>query len=201
MLKVAITGNICTGKTSVSEIFRETGIPVVSCDELVRGLQNPGNVIWARIRQNWQDIYFNSDLTLNREKITSVILEDPGFKLRLEEISHPLVRQEVEKIFRVWEQEGIAIAACEVPLLYEAGWDILFDKVVLTYVAREVQVERIIEKKRVDLKTAEKWLNIQDPPEGKKARADLVIDTGTEIKETKIVVEKFIEELQGGNNR
>lgn len=195
MLKIGITGNIATGKTTVTKIFEDMGIPVVSCDELVRSLQNPGNVLWMRIKQKWGDSYFKPDYTLDREKVAANLFENHEFRTQLQDLTHPLIKQELVKIFSIWKDEGKNIAAAEMPLLFEAGWENLFHKIILTCVSREIQIKRIVEKRNMDIQTAKKWINIQKDKDEKKHKVDIVIDTGGGIEETKSILEEFIKKI------
>lgn len=196
MLKIGITGNIATGKTTVTRILKDMDIPVVSCDELVRSLQSPGNVLWRRIKQKWGDSYFKPDYTLDRKKVAMDLFEKQEFRNQLEEITHPYIKQEVIKIFSIWENEKVDIACAEVPLLFEAGWEKLFDKIILTCADRKVQLKRIVEKRNINIHTAEKWIDIQEEQDKKKEEADAVINTSNGFDGIKSILEEFISRLR-----
>jgi dephospho-CoA kinase len=196
MLKIGVTGNIATGKTTVTEMLKEMGIPVVSSDELVRKLQAPGNVLWRYIKESWGDELFNEDGTLNREAVASKLLEDNIFKKQLEEIAHPLVKEEIIKAFTSWEKEGRDMAVAEVPLLFETGWEDMFDSIILTYAPEGTQVRRVVLQRNISNDTAVKWIKVQGSQEEKKKKADIVIDTGKSIDQTKKEVFGYIEEIR-----
>ncbi len=195
MLKIGITGNIATGKTTVARIFKDIGISVVSSDELIRNLQNPGNILWLRIKKKWGDKYFKADYTLNREKVAVDLLRNNEFKVQLEDLTHPVIKQKIVEMFSIWKDEGKDIVAAEVPLLFEAGWEDLFDKIILTVVSREIQIKRIVEKRSIDIETAKEWIKIQMPWDMKKQKADAVINTEGSIEETRSILEEFVRRI------
>lgn len=196
MLKIGITGNIATGKTTVSNILKNIGVPVVSCDELVRSYQRPGNILWAKIKHKWGDVYLKEDCELDRQKIAVDMFDRQDFRKQLQEIIHPVIREEVTKIFRVWKSEKIDIAAVEAPLLFEAGWESMFDKIIFTYSSREIQLQRIQQEKKMNLELAEKFIDVQKiNQQEKENRADLLLNTELNKEELKRVLIDFISAL------
>jgi dephospho-CoA kinase len=196
MIKIGITGSMGSGKSAVSKIFTDIGVPVVSADDIVNSLRSPGNVVWQQVRSAWPGKYIKNDREIDTGKLKEDILKDSDFKKKLEDIIHPLVRTEIEKIFSVWESEGISPAAAEVPLLFEAGWENIFDIIVSAYASRDILIERIKKKLNSDKKEALLWLSMQLDQEEKKRRADYTVDTGKDIKKTKVDIEKIIKRIK-----
>ena len=98
-------------------------------------------------------------------------------------------------MFSVWEKEEEAVVAAEVPLLFEAGWEELFDKIVLTSVSQDIQIERIMKKRSVDIETAKKWTKIQGDQDEKMKKANVVVNTEGNIDEVEEIIKKFVEEV------
>ncbi|MFC2091392.1 dephospho-CoA kinase [Elusimicrobiota bacterium] len=196
MLKIAITGNIGSGKSTVSKIFRDMGIHTVSCDDLVRQFHSPGNVLWMNVKKEWGGRYIGHDQRIDRKKLARDLLESREFREKLEDISHPVVKEEMIKIFNKWKSEGSKMVAAEVPLLYEAGWEYMFDKVVLTVVSRQQQIKRIVETRSIDVRLAEKWINVQRNRREKEGKSDIVVNMDKDIEEIRVILKKFIESLK-----
>ncbi len=197
MFKIGITGSIASGKSRVSKIFKDNGIPVVSSDDIVSSLRAPGNVIWQEIRTRWPGKYIGKDRKIDTDGLRNKILKDLDFKKKIESIIHPLVRAEIEKIFLVWQKERLSVAAAEVPLLFEVGWEDIFDIIITTYAPRDLIIERIIKKLNSDRKKARKWLSMQMDQEEKKERADYTVDTSKDIKKTEKDIKKIIKRIKG----
>jgi len=196
LLRIGITGNIATGKTEVSGILKEMGIPVVSADELVRGMQEPGNVVWALMREALSSDFFSEDGTLMRKRVAMRMIGDADFRIKIESLIHPVVKQEIVKIFDVWESEEIDIAAAEVPLLYEVGWEEYFSKIIVTRVSREIQISRIVNKRGLDEDAAGMWVDMQMDQDAKAVRADEVVDTDCDRRSLRKEIEKIMERLK-----
>ncbi|MFW6172163.1 MAG: dephospho-CoA kinase [Elusimicrobiota bacterium] len=196
MLRIGITGNIGAGKTTVLEILKKMDIPVVSSDDLVRSFQKQGNVLWQEIKKEWDQKYIRENGNINREKMRESLLNEPDFKQKIEEITHPLVHQEIKKIFNVWEKEGNKIAAAEVPLLYEAGWQDVFDKTILIWAPDELRIKRIMEERNLSKKDAKKWLGLQSSQQEKKGKADYVLNTQERVEDTEKKIKKILENIK-----
>ena len=196
LLRIGITGNIATGKTEVSGILRGMGIPVVSADDMVRGMQEPGNVIWMLMREELSRDIFAEDGTLERERIVIRMIEDADFRIQLEHIIHPVVKQEIVKMFHVWELEKRDCAAAEVPLLFEAGWDDLFTNIIVTRAPRDIQISRIVDKRGIAADIAARWVDMQMGQDMKIRRADEVVDTDCDPGSLMDEMKKLIERLK-----
>ncbi len=193
MLKIGVTGNIASGKTVIREIFGEMGVPTLSCDEIARSLQKEGNALWLDIKKKWGGRYFNADNTLNRVKMASDLLNSKEFKLELERLMHPVIRQELIKTFSDWENKEVKIAVIEVPLLFEAGWEGLFDKTILAYAPEQLQIKRLVENRDMEVETAKKWVTLQDNQEEKKKKVGIVINTSSDINSIRDIVKEIME--------
>jgi dephospho-CoA kinase len=105
-----------------------------------------------------------------------LVFQDAGKRKLLESIIHPRVAEEQQKKLGSLEHEGHRIAVIDVPLLYETGWEESFDLVILVYVPRDVQEERLVQRDRISLEDARARLDAQMSIEEKKERADRVVD-------------------------
>ncbi|MBN2407540.1 MAG: dephospho-CoA kinase [Elusimicrobia bacterium] len=196
MLKIGITGSMGSGKSTVAGLLMKQGIPVILVDELVRSYQSPGNIAWAQIRGRWGDKYMADSGELDRRKLAADMLADRNLRAELEGIIHPLARQEVLKIFNIWAGEGVKVGAADVPLLFEAGWKDIFDRIIVTHAPEDVLVRRITEKRGITEEEAKKWLSIQSPQEDKIKEADAVIETQEEEKEIEKNIKNTIKEFK-----
>ncbi len=170
--KIAITGGPATGKSTVLAKFAAKGVPVFSADEEVRQLVQPGTELCARIRKAFGADYFLPSGALNRRALLKRIVSDPEAKRRLEGLLHPVVKEKLQAFLAT--HAGAKLVAAEIPLLYEVGWEGLFDLVLVVVVPEEVQRKRLLARIG-DLELVEAFLGLQRPLLEKCRRADLVV--------------------------
>ncbi len=176
MLVVGLTGGIASGKSTVSRMFAELGIPVICADELARDAVKPGSPALEEIRQTFGKEVLAEDGSLDRAAMARLVFQDKARRKLLESIIHPRVAEEQEKRVRSLEREGHRIAIIDVPLLYESEWEKPFDLIIVVYVPRDVQEQRLVERDEISLEDARARLNAQMPIEQKKKLADRVVD-------------------------
>jgi dephospho-CoA kinase len=188
VIRIALTGSIGMGKSTVARMFERSGVPVFDADAEVRRLQGPGGALVERIGERFPGAVH--DGVLDRERLARLVLEDPKELLALEQIVHPAVR-DAREAFMV-KNKGAPALLFEIPLLFETGGEKDFDKVVVVSAPAAVQHARVLDRPGM---TAEKLASIlarQTPDEEKRARADFVVDTGGDLSTTEAQVRDII---------
>ncbi len=196
MIVVGLTGGIASGKSTVSQIFKENGIPVICADELARNAVKPGSPALAEIRKVFGDYLISHDGQLDRVAMAKLVFNNESKRKLLESIIHPHVAAEKERLLSQFENQGAEIVVVDVPLLYEAGWDKQFDLVIVVYVSPPVQEQRIIERDHASRNDARARINAQMPIDQKRLLADRIVDNSGSIEETRRQVENIINELK-----
>jgi dephospho-CoA kinase len=188
MIKIALTGSIGMGKSTVAKMFAAEGVPVFDADAVVRQLQGPGGALVDRIGQLFPGTVRCG--TLDRDCLAQIVLTDPAKLAALERIVHPAVRD--------WRQAFIDKHASapalmfEIPLLFETGGEEEFDKVVVVSAPAEVQRARVLERQGMSPTKLESILKRQTPDDEKRRRADFVIDTGGDLSTTEAQVRHIL---------
>lgn len=195
-LTVGLTGGIASGKSAVSNIFRQNGIPVICADELAREVVKPGSNGLREIKAAFGDTVVDIDGTLNRPELARVVFSDPSKRKILEAIIHPRVSSEKERLVKDYWKQGNAIVVVDVPLLFEAGWENAFDLVILVYSPRKLQKKRLLSRDKISPDEASSRLNAQIDIESKKTMADIIIDNSGELEETEKQVTSIIDKLR-----
>jgi dephospho-CoA kinase len=188
MIKIALTGSIAMGKSSVARMFEAQGIPLVDADAEVRRLQAPGGALVREIGIRFPGTV--SDGKLDREKLAALVLDEPEQLRLLESIVHPAVL-EARRNFIDLHRDSPALIF-EIPLLFETHSEDEFNKVVVVSAPADVQRGRVLERPGM---TEEKFAAIlarQMPDEEKRRRADFVIDTGGDLSTTEAQVREII---------
>lgn len=185
MLTVALTGGIASGKSVVTEVLYNLGCYIHHADQEAHKLMSPGNLVWQKIKDHFGSSILNSDKTINKKKLGRIIFENPQERSFLNALIHPLVMQKKKELIADLKAEGkYKIFISEAALTIEAGYASFFDKVVVVYCPREIQLKRLIERDNIDPELAKKKLQSQMPPEKKLSYADYIIYTSGSISST-----------------
>jgi len=191
MLIVALTGGIGSGKTMVGEIFAELGALVVDSDQLAREVVERGSKGFDLIVTEFGDeILKNGDL--DRAALASLIFKDPKKRAKLEEITHPLIRQSFAKIVNSAGSDSIIIN--QIPLLVESKHDYKFDHVITISASEKIRTERLL-KRGLTLTQIEQRMKAQATDAQREVISDTVIVNDKSEQELLAQVEKVWESL------
>jgi len=188
MIRVAITGSIGMGKSTVAKMFAAAGVPVFDADAVVRELQSPGGGLVAKIGELFPGCVRHG--TLDRDCLAEIVLADPAKLKALEAIVHPAVR-EAREGFVAAHADSPALLF-EIPLLFETGGEGEFDKVVVVSAPPDVQRARVMARFGMSGGKLGAILDRQMPDEEKRRRADFIVDTGTDLSTTESQVRDII---------
>ena len=180
-MRIAITGSIACGKSTVLQLLKERGFPVIDADEVSRQLTAPGGEALPAIRAAFGDCVFDGKI-LNRKALAERIFSDPVEKRRLESILHPMIRSRILTFLDQHSDKQPVFA--EIPLLYESGMENDYDVVWVVSAPEKVRLARLKERDGLSAEDALKRIRAQMPLEEKERRADSVIRTDGPISET-----------------
>lgn len=196
MLTIALTGGIGSGKTTVSELFKEKNIPVIDTDIIARNLVEVGKPAYKQVLETFGPDIINNDKSIAREKLRALIFSSDEKRLLLEQILHPLIWQEVALQL---EHLDAAYTIVVVPLLFETLEQIKtnqakvkmidFDRILVIDAPEKVQIERTQIRDNVDEVTVRKILNSQVSAQIRLEGADDVILNSFDKAQLKIEVE------------
>ena len=188
MIRIALTGSIGMGKSTVAQMFARAGVPVFDADAVVRELQGPGGGLVERIGELFPGCVRCG--TLDRECLAEIVLSDPAKLALLEGIVHPAVRAARDDFIAA--NANAAALLFEIPLLFETGGEADFDKVVVVSAPLEIQRARVLERSGMTADKLGAILARQIPDEQKRERADFVVDTGTDLSTTESQVREIL---------
>jgi dephospho-CoA kinase len=196
VLVVGLTGGIASGKSTVDQIFRESGIPVICADELAREAVQQGSPVLEEIRRTFGKEFLDETGNLNRVAMAQLVFRDPLKRRELESIIHPVVEERRRSLIEEYDREGHLFVVVDVPLLYESAGKDQFDMVVVVYVPAAVQELRLIERDKMTHAEARGRLDAQMNIEVKKELADVLIDNTGSLDHTREQVQKIIKQLE-----
>lgn len=128
MLKVALTGGIGSGKTTVTNRFRELSVPVFDADEVSREITRTGEPAVNRIAKQFGDSLILSDGSLDRSALREIVFKNRGARRRLEAILHPEIRKRMN---HAAARTSAPYGVFSIPLLIETGQQDSFDRVLV----------------------------------------------------------------------
>ena len=200
MLTVALTGGIASGKSVVAKILEELGCYIHNADKIAHDLMEPEKPVWKKIVGHFGIKILNEDKTINRSRLGKIIFSDEKERRFLNELIHPLVLEKKKEIINRIEKEGhYNIFISEAALTIEAGFADFFDKIIMTYCKKEVQIERLMERDGISQKQAMKKIKSQMQPQEKLKYADYIIDTSGSLQSTVEQTERVYRNLMMDN--
>ena len=188
---VALTGGIATGKSSVAEIFKEWGYEIIDADKIAHDVLDKQS---DKIADMFGQEYVSED-RVDRKKLGALVFSDEARREELESLLHPLIRDEIEAKASELDKKKKTYLV-DVPLFYETKRYNIED-VIVVYVPREIQLERLINRDSISLPEADERINAQMDIEQKKEKATYLIDnsgTRDELLRSCSLVDKRLKE-------
>jgi dephospho-CoA kinase len=170
--RVALTGGIASGKTTVANLFAGLGVPLIDTDVIARQVVEPGEPALAQVVATFGPDVLDTDGRLDRRRMRERIFADPTAKQRLEAILHPAIRAEMERQSR---EVGGPYQVLVIPLLTEGKRREHVDRVLLVDVPEELQIQRLMMRDGVTHEQARASLNAQATRADRLAMADDVV--------------------------
>lgn len=174
MKLVAITGSIGCGKTTLASMVRRLGYCVYDVDGWVRRLYFKKDFILV-IGKHFPQVI--EDEKVNKRALRNIVFNDNARLKELEGLIHPFLRQYLKKVIHR-QARGDGLFFLDVALLFEMGWDIYCDCIIVANVDYETQKMRVMKRDGITGEDFDKINDIQMSNRDKIALADVVIDTG-----------------------
>ncbi|MCF1601304.1 dephospho-CoA kinase [Tetragenococcus halophilus] len=192
---LGITGSIATGKSTVVNIFKQYGFPVVDADIIAREVVEPNTAGLKKIVETFGSSVLCSDGSLNRKQLGQMIFNDAKKRQALNALLAPFLQEAIiEQIKRASAAASLVIA--DIPLLYEAGYDKYMDQVAVVYIPEDLQVQRLMKRDRITKKEAQKKVASQLSIEEKKKRADIIFDNQESLSSIRQQIFSWLKERQ-----
>ena len=173
MQRIAITGGVAEGKTTVLRIFESLGAQAISSDQLAATLLLPGTEVWEQLIREFGQAIIAADGA--RERLATLAFGDPAVRRRLNRIMHPAVVRTLQAQLQAREPSPTPVFV-EAPLLIEVALQGVFDAVVVVQATPALQRQRLLAR-GLSLPRARQILRAQLPTRCKTVFADWVIRT------------------------
>lgn len=180
MFVIALTGGIGAGKSTVSHIFETLDVPVIDTDLIARALVTPSKPAFQAIVERLGEAVLTPKGDINRQYLAQCIFKEPTLKTWLESLLHPLIKAEVKsRLMQIHTPYCIIV----VPLLVEADWPDIADRILLVDVDEKTQIERVRARKHYDDATISRILSQQATRQERLAIADDVLNNDQDVQQ------------------
>lgn len=196
MKLVGLTGGIASGKSTVAKILQSLGAAIVNADDLAREVAEPGHEAWKEIVASFGADILQSDQTLDRQKLRTLIFNQPEARKRLESIIHPRVRALAEERIRQYAAAGYPVVIYEVPLLFEGNLQEWLRPVILVACDVKTQTARLQKRDHLTVADAEKHIAAQMSLKDKRRLADYVIENNGSLEDLERQTRQILEKLK-----
>lgn len=194
MIAVGLTGSIGMGKSTVLKMFAAEGAAVWNADDAVHRLYAAEGAAVAPVAARFPAALV--DGAIDRNILSSLVLDDVPALAALEAIVHPLVTADRARFLDSAAREDVDIAVLDIPLLFENGYEKYFDAVVVVSAPADVQRARVMARTGMTEKKFRSILMKQTPDAEKRRRADYVVNTGLSIDETRAEAQAVVRALK-----
>jgi len=202
MLKVAITGGMGAGKSSVRELLQAKGAYGIDADTVARRVVDPGTPGLRRVVEEFGADLLDGEGRLKRRELARRAFADSRSRERLEAILHPLIIAEETRLIERFEaRDPDGVVVIEVPLLAEAGTAGLYDQVVLVTASDEVRRARLARARRFSPEDAEARIGHQARDEERAAHAQYTVRNDGDPFELASQVDRLWVALKAGSLR
>jgi dephospho-CoA kinase len=195
-MKVAVTGSLSSGKSSVCRLLQQRGAITISADAIVHQLfETP--LVRNKIKALFGSKVFHADGTIDRTGLSQIVFQDDLDLKRLEQLLHPLAFKEIQKQYDLALLEHHpknTLFVVEVPLLFEAGWQSWFDKIIAVEASVNKRKERFTERGFDSLEFEKRTGRLLDPSQVAK-QSHFVIINDQDLSSLKNQVETILKEL------
>lgn len=194
MLKVALTGSIGMGKSTVGRMLSAMGVPLFDADATVHALYEEGGAAVEPVRAAFPEAVVNN--AVDRVILSRLVLGKPSEVKRLESIVHPLVGQVRQQFLAEAEARGEPFVVLDIPLLFEGRGRSGVDLVIVVSAPADQQRQRVLSRPGMTEEKFAAILKQQVPDAEKRRQADFVVDTGLSLAETEQQVRDLVVKLR-----
>ncbi|MCZ8518318.1 MULTISPECIES: dephospho-CoA kinase [Paenibacillus] len=191
-MNIGLTGGIACGKSTVAGMLVRRGALLIDADRIAREVVEPGTPVLARVIARFGEDLLLPDGSLHRKMLGERVFGNPEALKDLDGLMHPPIRAAMrERMQSLEAQHPDKLVVIDVPLLYESGLQEQYEQVMVVYVPRAVQLQRLMLRDGASEEAAQRRLQAQWDIEEKRRLADILIDNSGTMEETGQQVDRF----------
>ncbi|HEC13098.1 MAG TPA: dephospho-CoA kinase [Acidiferrobacteraceae bacterium] len=177
MIKIGLTGGIASGKTTVANLFRDLGVPIIDADEISHRITEPGHRAYSKIIALFGDEVLLSDDLIDRAKLRDKIFKDDAARKQLESILHPMIMADMLTQVAALDAPYCILV---IPLLLEANQHELVDRILVIDADKKHQLARLVQRDGIAEEHGHRILAAQISRAERLAAADDIIDNNND---------------------
>ena len=200
-LIVGLTGGFGVGKSSVAQRFKNMGAEIIDADDIAHAAMKKGSPVFDAVIELFPEALHPGGKKMDREALAEIVFADPKKRKELEAIIHPYVYKKIKEEI---EESDRRVILVEVPLLFEAGFETLCDKVVVVTCNSTVKMKRLKNKRFTEQEVRARE-RAQMAEALKAQKGNFIIDNSKSIYQTQREIErlwyKFVSLSKGANKQ
>jgi dephospho-CoA kinase len=197
MLIVGLTGGVASGKSVVSQVWKEEGAYLIDADRIAREVVQPRTPAWKAVVKAFGKEILQEDGSIHRKKLATRVFSNPVERELLNRILHPRIKREIDRRIKGIGKKGpTAIVVIDAALLVETGYYRDVDKVVVVTSTKKQQIERLRRREQMPQKMARGIIDSQISGEKRIKVADIIIRNEGSRKKTERKAKEVFEELK-----
>ena len=196
MIKIGLTGGICSGKSTISDMLRGSGFSIIDADLIAKEVLVKYPEILLKVRATFGDNFFDWRGDFRRREFGNHIFRFPNQRIKYEEIIIPYIKDEIGLRFKELEEKGEVLGILDGATIIENNMHADMDMVILVWVDQNAQIQRIKFRDKLTQNEAINRINSQWSLDKKKEYANFIIDNSGNLIKTKEQVDDLIELLK-----
>ena len=180
----ALTGGIASGKSTVSAMLQKSNIPIINADVLARQVVEPNSAGIRQIAEIFGKDFLDNSGALNRKKMADLIFTNAEARKKLENITHPLIAEQLRFELNQYENKKTPYVIYEAPLIFEKGLQSFFDATILVTAQIPIQEKRLKKRDNISIEEVRTRMRTQMSTAEKEKQAHFVIDNSGTLSET-----------------
>lgn len=179
MLKIAITGNIASGKSQVEKRLEDLNYIVLDTDKINNDLLLNNKQTQQEIISTFKNYDITDNKNISKEKLGNIVFNNKIEKTKLENILHKRILERIEKYCQEFSNQKMIFIS--VPLLFEAKWEKYFDKIIFVSADEKTRLERLMARNNLTKEQALLRINSQEKENDKIEKSDFVIYNNSDL--------------------
>lgn len=192
---IGLSGGIASGKSTISKLLSDMEVPIIDGDKISRDITQKGSLVLDALVKVFGREILNIDTTLNRKKLGNLVFNNKENLDKLNNITHPAIKELILEGINTYKQTGQKCCVVDGALLMEGIFKDIVDVLILVYINKDIQIERLMERNLIGYEEAISKINSQMSFEEKKKYADYIIDNSYNVEYTKNQLNKIMYEI------